>query len=207
MGNSFHRSKKPALEVGLDVNVLLVTSYSQMHLARVFKYSLDDKYPMKSDEEKDKYAPVMVHKNVRIDEKKQLDVSISISRRVSVYNTDPYYDYFLDNIGRGFNYIILLYDSSSISVEDYQMAVKHLQDLKNIYNSEWVVAIDFNMGAPSNEIFTPRCASTVITKIPRDKANFADKLLDRIFNLDIIVGDMSMSDMPSVSAVKVNQII
>lgn len=92
---------------------------------------------------------------------------------------------------------MLLYNSLSISKEDYDMAIVHLLKHKNVYNPSWVVVVDFNCISPSDEIFIPKCVSTVITKIPHDKANFAVKLLDRIFNLDIITSDMSVTEMPS----------
>ena len=197
MGILHSKPKRPAINIGLDVNLLLVTSYAQKLLAQAFKYSIDDKYPIKSKNEDDSYMPVRTYKNIRTDEKQELELSISISRRVSIYNTEPYHDYFLDVRDLAFNIIVLMYDSSTISPEDFSMALKHLKAHIDTYNPEKIIAIDFNRFA-TPEVFLPKCANVVITKIPHDAANFADKLLDRIFNSDIIVSDFSMTtDMPS----------
>jgi len=52
----------------------------------------------------------------------------------------------------------------------------------------------------SENIILPTVVNMVITKIPTN-VNFADKLLDRVFNYDIITNDKSIiSDMPSQSA-------
>ncbi len=197
MGGLLRKKGKQPLNISLDVNVLLITSYAQKTLAQAFKYSLDDRYPIQSKNEDDAYTPVRVYKNIRRDEKQDIEISVSICRRISVYNTEPYNDYFLDNIDYGFNYIVLLYNSSSISKEDYYMTILHLLKHKNVYNPSCIIAVDFNYISPSDEIFIPKCVSTIITKIPCDKANFADKLLDRIFNLDIITSDISVTEIPS----------
>jgi len=52
----------------------------------------------------------------------------------------------------------------------------------------------------SENIILPTVVNMVITKIPTN-ANFANKLLDRVFNYDIITNDKSItSDMPKQSA-------
>jgi hypothetical protein len=125
MGNSIKnklfRSKPKTLNIGLDINILVVTSFNQKNLAQAFKYSLDDKYPIKSHNEDDAYLPVRTYKNIRTDEKQNLDLSISLSRRVSVYNTEPYHDYFLDNRDYGFNMILPILQTNYSIVYSMQM--------------------------------------------------------------------------------------
>jgi hypothetical protein len=196
MGNSFKnkifRRKSSTLNIGLDINILLVTSFAQKHLAQAFKYSIDDNYPIKSTNEDNSYQPVRTYKNIRLDEKQNLELSVSISRRVSIYNTEPYHEFFFENRNFGFNMIVLLYDSSSISPEDFSMSLIHMKKAIDVYNPEKTIAIDFNkIGYISNELMLPKWISMIITKIPHDASNFADKLLDRIFNSDIILSDLS----------------
>lgn len=203
MGNSiknkFFRNKPKTMNIGLDINILIVTSFAQKNLAQAFKYSLDDKYPIKSLNEDDVYLPVRAYKNIRTDEKQNLDLSISLSRRVSVYNTEPYYDYFLDNRVYGFNMILLLYDSSTISQEDFQMTIAHVKKHVDAYNPEKTIGLDFDRLGLVPQISLPKWFGVILTKIPHDTVNFADKLLDRVFNADVILSDMSVTtDMPSV---------
>lgn len=203
MGNSIKnklfRNQPKILNIGLDINILIVTSFAQKNLAQAFKYSLDDKYPIKSVDEDDVYSPVRTYKNIRTDEKQNLDVSISLSRRVSVYNTEPYHDYFLDNRDYGFNMILLLYNSSTISLEDFQMAITHMKKHVDVYNPEKIIGLDFDRMGLVPQFSLPKWFGMILTKIPHDTTNFADKLLDRVFNADVILSDMSMTtDMPSM---------
>jgi hypothetical protein len=78
--------------------------------------------------------------------------------------------------------------------------LKHLIRHIEIYNPEKIIGMDFNMFGVSENIILPTVVNMVITKIPTN-VNFADKLLDRVFNYDIITNDKSIiSDMPSQSA-------
>jgi hypothetical protein len=143
-------------------------------LAHAFKYSLDDKYPIKSYNEDDAYLPVRTYKNIRTDEKQNLDLSISLSRRVSVYNTEPYYDYFLDNHDYGFNMILLIYESSPISLEDFQMTLTHMKKHVDVYNPEKTIGLDFDRIGLTPSLSLPTWIGMILTKIPHDSANFAD---------------------------------
>ena len=71
-------------------------------------------------------------------------MGVSLSCRVSVYNTEPYYDYFLDNHDYGFNMILLIYESSPISLEDFQMAITHMKKHSDVYNPEKTIGLDFD---------------------------------------------------------------
>lgn len=202
---SIHK-KSQILEIGLDTNILLITTYAQKHLAHAFKYSLDEQYPIRKhmdnfNNDEQSYQPVRIYKTIRTDEKRNLELSVSISRCIVVYNTEPYYDYFLENKYHGFNIIIFLYDSSNISSEDFLMTMIHMKKHIDVYNPEKIVALNFDQnGIPADQKITlPQWISIIITKIPYNKSNFADKLIDRILNYDIITSDFSMtSDMPSV---------
>ena len=78
--------------------------------------------------------------------------------------------------------------------------LKHLIRHIEIYNPEKIIGMDFNMFGVSENIILPTVVNMVITKIPTN-VNFADKLLDRVFNYDIITNDKSIIyDMPSQSA-------
>lgn len=210
MGNSifrrkslFRRNSQP-LNIGLDINILMVTAFAQKNLAQAFKYSIDDNYPIKSKNEDDSYQPVRTYKNIRTDEKQNLELSISLSRRVSIYNTEPYHEFFFENHDYGFNMIMLLYDSSMISPEDFEMSLTHMKKLIDVYNPEKTIAVDFNKtGYMPNELMLPKWISMIITKISHDVSNFADKLLDRIFNSDVILSDLSSTDMQSGAEVSI----
>lgn len=198
MGNCC-KSPTKSINLGLDISVLIITSYAQRYLAQAFKYSLDGSYPINSTKEEDVYSPVRVYKNIRLDQKQSLNMSINISRCVSVFNTEPYNDYYLDHNIYGFNIIIIVYDSKNISAEDFTMLKNHLNYHIHTYNPEKIIGMDFNTTGETNDNQLPTSVNMVITKIPRSN-NFADRLLDRVFNSDIIQTEKSItSDIPSQS--------